>query len=87
MRHLDRAELSGERHCFHFNIEPHNSERPENEKVKYPQFVNSRLRLIECFIKILEDATTLMPPPQFALNRECTINCFSSLFRMHHSLF
>ena len=35
--------------CFHFNVEPHSPEGPENVKVKYPQFENSRLGLIESF--------------------------------------
>ena len=34
---------------FHFNVEPHSPEGPENVKVKYPQFENSRLGLIESF--------------------------------------
>ena len=35
---LGRATL-----CVHFNLEPHSPEGPENVKVKYPQFENSRL--------------------------------------------
>ena len=35
--------------CFHFNVETHSPEGPENVKIKYPQFENSRLGLIESF--------------------------------------
>ena len=41
---LGRATL-----CFHFIVEPYGPEGPENIKVKYPQFENSRLGLIESF--------------------------------------
>ena len=41
---LGRAAL-----CFHFNVEPHRSEGPENVRVKYPQLENNRLGLIESF--------------------------------------
>ena len=33
--------------CFHFSVEPHRPEGPENVKVKQPQFENSRLGLID----------------------------------------
>ena len=39
---LGRATL-----CFHFIVEPYCLEGPQNVKVKYPQFENSRLGLIE----------------------------------------
>ena len=35
--------------CFHFNVRQHSPKGPENVKVKYPRFENSRLGLIESF--------------------------------------
>ena len=40
---LGRAPL-----CFHYKVEPHSPEGPENVKVKFPA-ENSRLVLIESF--------------------------------------
>ena len=35
--------------CFHPSAEPNSPEEPENVKIKYPQFENSRLGLTESF--------------------------------------